>query len=471
MEFFFKPRGIALIGASGNPNKGGFSILNNLVRGFKGPIYPVNPKYEEIENLKCYQSVSDVPDPVDLAIVFVPAEATMLAVRDCAARGIPGVMIQSAGFAESGDLKGNQLQAELKRIREDSGMRLWGPNCMGLVDAVNGQVFSFVAPSIWDGGLIAGKVSLIVQSGMLSAGFLIDLMTHGTMGISKACSIGNKVDVNECDLLQYLIDDPDSDTICLYLESIKDGPRFLKLCRGSDKPIVVLKGGKSRQGAKAAMSHTASMAGNYSVVSAALSQAGVAEADGFRQLMDLGRALCMYPKINARAKGRVAVLTFSGAAGIVSSDFIESHGLQLAELAESTLEVFREIFPEWMPVSNPVDLWPAIERNGAEIAWQKAFEAVSSDPNVDAIFFHVFVGGFSGQTDISLLVDIARAAGKPVFGWLLGKRPEARKFMIHANQINVPVFKEIGRAVECMAAVFKRSRYIQGKSDIICGRI
>ena len=464
MDFFFKPKGIALIGASGNPNKGGFSILYNLIKGFKGPIYPVNPRYEEIEGLKCYRSVSDVPDPVDLAIVFVPAEATMVAVRDCAARGIPGVMIQSAGFAESGDRQGNQMQEELKRIREDSGMRLWGPNCMGLVDAVNGQVFSFVAPSIWEEGLTTGKVSLIVQSGMLSAGFLIDLMTHGTMGISKACSIGNKVDVDECDLMQYLIDDPDTNTICLYLESIKDGPRFLELCRGSDKPIVVLKGGKSQQGAKAALSHTASMAGNHSVVSAALSQAGVTEADGFRQLMDLGRTLSMYPEVNSQTRGRVAVLTFSGAAGIVSSDFIENQELQLSELSESTLGVLREIFPEWMPVSNPVDLWPAIERNGAEVAWQKAFEAVSNDPNVDAIFFHVFVGGFSGQTDISPLVDIARAAGKPVFGWLLGKRPEAREFMIHANQINVPVFKEIGRAVECMSAVFKRSRYLQRRT-------
>ena len=263
MDFFFKPRGIALIGASANPDKGGFSILYNLIKGFKGSIYPVNPKYEEIEGLRCYRSVPEVPDPVDLAIVFVPAEATLVAVRDCAARGIPGVMIQSAGFAESGDRQGNQLQEELRYIREEWGMRLWGPNCMGLVDAVNGLVFSFVAPSIWEQGLAAGKVSLIVQSGMLSAGFLIDLMTHGTMGISKACSIGNKVDVNECDLLQYLVDDPDTDAICLYLESIKDGHRFLELCRRSDKPIAVLKGGKSLKGARAAMRSSFSIKGCF----------------------------------------------------------------------------------------------------------------------------------------------------------------------------------------------------------------
>ena len=464
MDFFFKPKGVALIGASANPNKGGFSILYNLIKGFKGPIYPVNPRYEEIEGLKCYRSVLDVPDPVDLAIIFVPAEATLVAVKDCAARSIPGVMIQSAGFAESGDRQGNQLQKELTRIRLESGMRLWGPNCMGLVDAVNGQVYSFVAPSIWEEGLSAGKVSLIVQSGMLAAGFLIDLMTHNTMGISKACSIGNKVDVDECDILQYLLDDPETETICLYLESILNGRRFLELCRQSGKPIVVLKGGKSDTGARAAMSHTASMAGNSDVVSAALTQTGVTEADDFRQLMDLGHALSNYPEVSSSAGDRVAVLTFSGAAGIVSSDFIENQGLQLADLSESTREILGEIFPEWMPVANPVDLWPAIERNGAEVAWQRAFEAVSKDPKVDAIFFHVFVGGFSGQTDISPLVDIAGAAGKPLFGWLLGKRTEAHEFMKHVNQLNVPVFKEIGRAVECMAAVFKRSRYLHRRT-------
>jgi len=461
MEFFFKPQGVALIGASANSHKGGFSILKNLVTGFKGCIYPVNPRYEEIEGLKCFRSVSEVPDPVDLAIIFVPAEATLAAVNECAVRGIPGVMIQSAGFAESGDTQGKNFQNDLKQIRQKTGMRLWGPNCMGLVDAVHGQVFSFVAPSIWDQGLVAGKVSLIVQSGMLAAGFLIDLMTHGTMGISKACSIGNKVDVDECDLLQFLIEDPETEAICLYLESIVDGKKFLEICRRSSKPIVALKGGKSNKGAKAAMSHTASLSGNHGVVSAAFAQAGVVEADDFRQLMDLGRTLCAYPAANFQGAGRVAVLTFSGAAGIVSSDFIESRGLQLAELSEGTKKDLKKIFPDWMPVSNPVDLWPAIERNGPEVAWSRAFKAVSDDPNVDAIFFHIFVGGFSGKSDISSLVEIARTAGKPIFGWLLGKHPEAREFMFQANQLNVPVFKEIRRAVECMAAVFRRSRYLQ----------
>ncbi len=322
MDFFFKPRGVAVIGASANPVKGGHFILKNVINGFKGGIYPVNPGYTEIEGLTCYPSVSEVPDPLDLAIIFVPGPAVPAIVRECAERGIQGVMIESAGFAEIGD-NGKHLQEQLVAIRTETGIRIWGPNCMGLVDAVNKQVFSFVLPSIWEGGLVTGDVSLVVQSGMLSAGFLIDIMSHATMGISKACSLGNKVDVDECDILEYLIDDPETGVIGLYLESIQNGRRFVELSRRSSKPIVVLRGGKSRKGARAALSHTASLAGNNAVVSGALAQVGVVEANDFKQMMDLCRTLSDYPAIPTNGAGRVAILTMSGAAGILSSDFIE----------------------------------------------------------------------------------------------------------------------------------------------------
>ncbi|MBW2613729.1 MAG: CoA-binding protein, partial [Deltaproteobacteria bacterium] len=197
MELFFKPNAIALVGASANRLKGGNRILKNLLTGYKGEIYPVNPRYADIDGLTCYPTVNAIPAPVDLAIVFVPAVAAVQAVKECAIKGIPRVMIQSAGFAETGD-EGRALQEELLKVKNESGMRIWGPNCMGLVDAVNRHVFSFALSSIWEDGLLPGKVSLIVQSGMLSAGFLIDAVTHGTMGISKACSIGNKADVDEC---------------------------------------------------------------------------------------------------------------------------------------------------------------------------------------------------------------------------------------------------------------------------------
>jgi len=455
MDFFFNPRGVAVIGASANPVKGGYFILNNLMKGYKGGIYPVNPAYPEIEGLPCYRSVLDVPDPVDLAIIFVPAPRVPGVLRECAERGIKGVMIESGGFAESSE-QGRQLQNQIMEIHRETGIRIWGPNCMGLVDAVHDFVFSFVLPAIWEKGLDSGNVSLVVQSGMLSAGFLIDIMSNGIMGISKACSIGNKADVNECDILQYLTADPDTGAIGLYLESIPDGRRFMDLCRKSPKPIVVLRGGKSRKGAEAAKSHTASLAGNGAVIGGALAQVGVIEAYDFKQMMDLCRTLADYPQVLPQDSRRVAVLTMSGAAGIVSADFIEQHGLAVAELSGSTVDALNLIFPAWMPVSNPVDLWPAVELNGRKKAYGAAFQAVFADPNVDAVLFHSFVGGPSSRIDMSALVEMARQSGKPLFGWLMGKRSEAHQFQKAAKELKLPVFGELYRAVECMAAVLLR---------------
>jgi len=455
MEFFFKPKGVAVIGASANPVKGGYFILNNLIKGFKGGIYPVNPAYPAIDGLPCYASVLEVPDPVELAIIFVPAPLVPGVLRDCAERGIKGAMIESGGFAESGE-EGRHLQNRIIEIQRETGIRIWGPNCMGLVDAVHDFVFSFVLPAIWENGLESGEVSLVVQSGMLSAGFLIDIMSNGIMGISKVCSIGNKADVNECDILQYLIDDPDTGTIGLYLESIPDGRRFMDLCRKSKKPIVVLRGGKSQKGAEAARSHTASLAGNGAVIGGALAQVGVIEAFDFKQMMDLCRSLADYPRILPQDSRRVAILTMSGAAGIVSADFIEQHGLSVAELAGPTVEALTQIYPEWMPVSNPVDLWPAVERHGRNKAYTAAFQAVFADPNVDAVLFHSFVGGPASGMDMSSLVRMARQSGKLLFGWLMGKRSEAHHFQLDAKDLKLPVFGELYRAVECMAAVLSR---------------
>jgi acetyltransferase len=459
MDFFFKPRGIAVIGASANALKGGYHILKNLMLSYKENIYPVNPGYSDIDGLKCYTTVREVPDPVDMAIVFVPAAFVPKVLKECAQRGIKGVMIQSAGFAESGQ-GGKALQSEILQIREETGIRLWGPNCMGMVDAVHGRVFSFMLPQFLEEGLTPGGVSLIVQSGMLSAGFLIDIMTHGKMGISKACSIGNKVDVDECDVLNYLIDDPDTSTIGLYLESIPDGRRFTDLCRQSKKPIVVLQGGKSKKGSEAAMSHTASLAGNAALIRGALAQVGVVEAYDFKQMMDVCRTLERYPEVQGVNPGRVAIMTMSGAAGIVSSDFIDLQSLAVAELSNDTRKRLQQIFPDWMPVTNPIDLWPAVEVHGRKKAYGRTFEAVCADPNVDAILIHLFVFSSVPNANIAPLVEMANKSGKLLFCWLMGKRSEVHQFKLQARGMGMPAFDELHRAVECMAAVFSRKKEI-----------
>ncbi|MCX5821124.1 MAG: acetate--CoA ligase family protein [Deltaproteobacteria bacterium] len=453
MDFFFEPRGVAVIGATPNPLKGGNAILKNLLLGYWGGIYPVNPRYREIDGLPCYPSVSAVPGPVDLAIVFVPAPLVPAAVEECAAKGIPGVMVESGGFAEAGP-EGAKLQRALTGIAAATGIRIWGPNCMGLVDVVHSHVFSFMDPQAQQRGFIPGAVSLVVQSGMLSAIFLIDLMSNATMGVSKVCSVGNKVDINECDLLEYFMGDPDTRVIGLYLESFPDGRRFLEICRRCEKPIVVLKGGRSRKGAEAAMSHTASLAGNSRIIAGALAQAGVVEANDFKQMMDLCRSLAMTAPPAGR-KDRVAILTFSGGAGIVSTDFIEGQGLSLADLTETTRTELKKLFPDWMPVADPVDLWPAMESHigtGVDV-YSRALAAVLGDPGVNAVFLHTFAGNSRVRLDLADLAYRIQSSGKPVVVWQIGRREEAFAFQKEALSFGIPVFAEIGRAAECLAAV------------------
>jgi acyl-CoA synthetase (NDP forming) len=473
MDFFFKPQGIAVVGATPNSFKGGYAILRNCINGYRGKIYPVNPRYSEIEDLACYPSVNAIPDHVDLAIVFVPANLVPQAIKDCAAKGVPGVMIESGGFAETGR-EGGTLQQTIRDISENTGVRLWGPNCMGLVDAVSGHVFSFMDPrALQRGLLVPGNISLIVQSGLLSAGFLVDIMTHRITGISKVCSVGNKMDVNECDLLPYLLQDANTRVIGLYLESFADGRHFMEICRESKKPIVVLHGGRSTKGAEAAMSHTASMAGNHTIISGALAQAGVTEARDLHQMIDLCRSLDAVSR-PVRGSGRIAILTYSGGAGIVASDFMEERGLSVAELSQGTKDDIKRLFPPWMPVANPVDLWPSIEKHvGKGInVFSVSLSAVLADPNVDAVFVHTYAGNIRIGLDLADLAEQTRRAGKPVFIWLLGNRDEAFRFKEEALSIGIPVFHELSRAVECFAAVFdqQKSSYIfnshPGKDDI-----
>jgi len=455
MDFFFKPQGIAVVGATPNRKKGGNSIVRNLIIGYRGDVYPVNPNYPEVEGLACHASVGAIGRPVDLAIVFVPAAQVPAAVRDCAASGVKGVIIETGGFAEIG-ADGRRVQEELVAIARETGIRIWGPNCMGLVDAVNRHVFSFMDPSYLTAGLTPGNVSLVVQSGMLSAGFLVDIMSNGIMGISKVCSVGNKIDVNECDLLPYLLDDPDTAAVGMYLESLPEARRFAELCRGSTKPVVVLKSGKTRKGAEAAMSHTASLAANHRVVEGVLAQTGVHEAQDFKQMMDLCRSLAAYPK-KSSGPGRIAVLTFSGGAGIVSADFLEAHGLSVADLSKQCRDELGRLYPSWMPVGNPVDVWPAIERHlGTDVdVYGSSMRSLLADPGVDGVLMLVMAGSARIRMDLKDLAGLSHRSGKPVFIWLLGRRDAVFSVFDEARQYGIPVFQELSRAVECMAAVFR----------------
>ena len=253
MDFFFDPEGIAVIGASADPMKVGYYILKNTLGGYRGRVYPVNPRYENLQGVPCYPDIDSIPVNFELAIYFIPARFLPDTIRACAKKGVKGIIIESAGFAEVGDA-GKELQEESVRLAEEHGIRLWGPNCMGLLDGYKRHVFSFLMSDQVFDLLKPGNASFIVQSGMLSAGFLLMMLERGGLGLSKMCSIGNKCDVHETELLQYLIDDNSTEVIGMYVESIKDPAGFMECARSTSKPIVMLKGGQSPIGARAAAS-------------------------------------------------------------------------------------------------------------------------------------------------------------------------------------------------------------------------
>lgn len=453
MKGFFQPASVALIGASDRDGSLGSHLVRNLLSGYRGALYPVNQNYSAILGIPCYPSVESIPGPVDLAIVIIPAPAVPAALEACARKGIGRVIIQSGGFSEVGPA-GEALQKQCIAIARAGNMRIWGPNCMGIVDIPGRQFFTFMNPAVYEDGLIPGRISLIVQSGMLSAGFLADLMSERHIGVGKACSIGNKSDVDECDVLEYLLEDGETDGIGLYLESFSRGRRFIELIEGSDKPVVLLKGGRSEAGARAALSHTSSLAGNARLQESLLEGLGVTIARDFQQMIELTRALAMIPRTPARC--RTAIITFSGGAGILSCDLLEEHGLKIAEFSPETMERLERVFPEWMPVSNPVDLFPAFGARGPLQAYREAFDAIVRDPAVDAIFMHCIVGFYGQFGHMAELKEAADREGKSLVLWVIGRREGARLLRRESEENGIPAHGEVSRAVECLAAA---SRY------------
>jgi acyl-CoA synthetase (NDP forming) len=446
MHRFIYPRSVAVIGASENKRKVGCSLQSNISVSFKDKCFPVNPRYEEIGGLPCYPSVSALPESVDLAVIFVPARLVPDIIRECGTKDIRRVMIQSAGFAETGDT-GLQLQEACRAIAKEHNIRLWGPNCMGVVNGRTRQVISFMRPDLWQKSLRPGGVSLIVQSGMLAAGFLVQILSENYFGLNMCCSIGNRLDVNECDLLEYMAQDPGTEIVAMYLESIADVPRFRKVVSQLNRPLILLKGATTNSGARAARSHTASMAGNARISEGLFRQLGIHRATDFIELMDLTKALMLW---RGKTPGKnVAVVTFSGAAGIVTTDHLVQHGMSLAQLGPRTLDKLRRIYPEWMEPENPLDLWPAMELNGWGKVCSTVVEALVDDPQVDTIHFHVHVDKHLMKQDFSLFKSLS-SSNKPAVFWIIGNTGFFREFRDQVEPLGFPVFTEINRGISAL---------------------
>jgi acetate---CoA ligase (ADP-forming) len=459
MNFFFNPNGVAIIGATENVFKGGYHLLRNTIDSYQGKVYPVNPRYTSLMDKPCYPDIASIPEDFDLAIYFIPACSLPKTIEECAAKKVKGIIIESAGFAEVG-AEGRKLQEDSVALAQKYGIRLWGPNCMGLLDGHRGHVFSFMYTDVWKTLLKPGNVSMTVQSGMLSAGFLMMILERGGMSISKMCSIGNKCDVNETELLEYFVNDPTTQVIGLYAESIAEPRRFIRIAAETDKPIVLLKGGRTPGGAKAAMSHTASLASDHTILRSALHQAHVIEVTDINELMDYLRGFSKIKRFNEISGSGTAVVTFSGGGGIVTSDMLYESGLSLADLSENTLAALKAVYPPWMDPANPADIWPAIEHSGIDKVYNTVSEAIMHDKGVDSVIIHIF----TNMIDSSLFQNLSRLKdelGKPVVAWLAGIGERMKDCRAGLEDMGIPVFDEMGRCVSFLSAL---KRHFQNHS-------
>jgi acetyl coenzyme A synthetase (ADP forming)-like protein len=371
---FFEPRSVAVVGASRTRGHIGAEILHNLIAtGFGGPIYPVHPVATEIQGLKTTTRVTDIEGPVDLAIIVVPADRVLAVVDDCVAKGVRGICVISAGFGETSDA-GRALEAELLDKVRQAGVRLIGPNCMGLLNtAVNlNATFSPSYPP-------AGTVAMSTQSGALGLAVL-DYARRLNIGISSFVSVGNKADVSGNDLLQYWAVDPHTSVILLYLESFGNPRKFSQIARrvGRSKPIVAVKAGRSRSGARAATSHTGALAVSDAVVDGLFRQAGVTRTDTLQELFDVAALVANQPLPPGRA---VAILTNAGGPAILAADACEARGLTIASLSEATRARLRAILPGSASVGNPVDMLASAPPDH----YRAAAAALLADEGVDSL--------------------------------------------------------------------------------------
>jgi len=410
MRPLFYPRSVAVIGASDNPNRLGYFYLRGIIDfGYKGAVYPVNPRLagKEVLGLKCYGSVLDIPDEVDLVFIAVSARMVPTVLRECGKKGVKAAIIFAGGFSETGD-EGRKMEDEIRAIARETEMIILGPNCLGVANlhadlSTLGLGASKLRPPR------PGKISLIAHSGTLSVGFLFLSAVRGFYP-SKIVSTGNEAVTTLTEVLEYLIEDPDTRVIAMYIESVRNGRKFIELCKSTTKPLVALKAGKTEAGKTAARSHTAALAGSAEVWNAVCKQAGIIQAESFEELYELSMALVSPLRPKGNGVGIVSVL---GGPSVIASDACEKQGLRVPKLTEESVRRLREILPPIASVTNPVDATgSAIEDINM---FEEALEVVCQDPNIDMVITMPPVIHAPSLISISkAVVDISRQYEKPI---------------------------------------------------------
>ena len=419
LDGIFKPKSIAVIGASTRPGTVGNDLFRNLLfGGYQGCVYPINPKAEHILGVHCFQSLTDVPTDVDLAVLIVPAKAVLGIVDEAKAKNVKGMIIISAGFKETGH-EGAELEKQVAAKVQEAGIPLIGPNCLGVINAApEVRMNATFATKIPD----YGKLAFFSQSGALCTSVL-DYAEARRMGFSKFISFGNKADVKETDILEYLADDPETNTIAMYLEDISDGQKFIdiasKIFWEKKKPLLCLKSGRSAEGAKAVSSHTGSLAGSDQVYNAIFAQCGVQRVNTIAELFDNAALYTTQPMPKGN---RLAIITNAGGPGIMATDAAISAGLKLAEISEQTKETLKPSLPAAASLHNPVDVIGDARCD----RYEAAVRIVMEDPNVDMGMVILTPQSMTDVENIGAIIPKAiEGIDKPVVAAFMGARDVA----------------------------------------------
>jgi acetyltransferase len=449
LNAFFNPQSVAVIGASREPEKLGYAVLANLQEGgYGGNLYPVNPKADEILNLKAYPSVLDIPGPVDLAVIVIPYPLVPAVLEQCGQKEIPAAVVISAGFREAGR-EGLEREMELVETARKHNLRLIGPNCLGVIDTDTPLNATFAA-----GMPPTGPMAFMSQSGALGTAVL-DMAMAGRIGFSKFVSLGNKADVSEIDLLEAWGDDPNSRVILIYVEGLPDGQKFIDIARKvtRNKPVVAIKSGVTASGSRAVSSHTGSLAGSEAAYKAAFQQAGVIRAASMEALFDYARAFAYQPLLKG---DRIGIVTNAGGPGILVTDALEHAGLEIARLSPETTQALTDYLPGAASAANPVDVL------GDALAdrYERSVQLVLNDPNVDGLIVIVTPQAMTeiGKT-AHAVGRMAQESDKPVLGCFMGEaRIEAGIQVLW--QYDVPNYPFPERTASALAAMsgYRRER-------------
>lgn len=457
LDALFRPRSVAVIGASANRKKMGHIALKNLRSG-KFDLHPVNPKDKSILGLRCYPSVSAIPGRVDLALVSLPAEASVEPVRECVRKGVGAVIVSSSGFSESGE-EGAALEEELKAAIEGSPTRLLGPNTMGIYVPRIGLDTLFI-PRERSPRPGPGKIAMISQSGAVSVSFMEKAAFSG-VGVSACVGLGNKADIDENDVIEYLSADSDTRCMALYLESFSDGRGFQGLVRESapSRPVVVLKSGRTRSGAAAAKSHTGALASSSDMlVDCALRQCGAARVYDEEELIDISKALAYADHLEG---DRICVVASAGGYGVIAADFVESEshgeGLRMARFQHRTEAQLSEVVPGFSSVRNPVDLTAGV----TDEMYDRVLGIVQDDPGVDGIMMSLELQPPNITRRLIKIAERRSMEGRApiVISAFGGERTSS--MLKEFERRRIPAYPTIWRAVRALGALARRGQQLE----------